>query len=285
MAEDGAAKKGDFQRVGGGRAVYEWKRMISRGDIARIGREYPFGCLLIAIFALIVGAPLTTEISSHFVRLTGPVALAPLTALLTMASVLAVRDVTPYPGRMIALASGILFLLVLSSMITHRALGAAHLLAQAFFLGAVTWMILRAVFRASEVDGNTLCGAACVYLLAGVLCGYLFAMIEILEPGSFRITDPTLETKIVQLSSQPGWLIYFSFTTLTTVGFGDILPARSLARSLSVLEAVIGQIMVVVMIARLVGLHVAYSTSGRGRPVKFEIAGGDSKIDGVPPPK
>lgn len=253
--------------------------MILRGDIARIGREYPFGCLLLAIFALIVGAPLTTEVSDHFTRLSGPATLAPLTALLTVASVLAVRDVTPHPGRMIALASGILLLLALSSVITHRALAAAHLLAQASFLVAITWMILRTVFRARVVDGNTLCGAACVYLLAGVLCGYLFAMIELVAPGSFKVTDPNLESKVVQLSEQPGWLIYFSFTTLTTVGFGDILPARSLARSLSVLEAVIGQIMVVVMIARLVGLHVAYSTSSRGRPVKFEMAGGDSGVD------
>jgi len=53
------------------------------------------------------------------------------------------------------------------------------------------------------------------------------------------------------------------------VGFGDVLPAKAFARSLSVLEAVIGQIMLVVMMARLVGLHVAHATSSKSHPVEF----------------
>ena len=55
-------------------------------------------------------------------------------------------------------------------------------------------------------------------------------------------------------------LLYFSFTTLTTVGFGDITPVSAFARMFSVTEAIAGQVILVVLVARLVGMHVAQST-------------------------
>ena len=132
----------------------------------------------------------------------------------------------------------------------------------------------RVVFRASLVDGNILCGAASLYLMIGVLIGFIYSLIELLNPGSFIL---------VQISGQPvsssgdvhaGWLIYFSLTTLTTVSLGDIMPSTDIARSVVVLEAILGQILIVLMMARLVGLHVAQATSGRNRPVAFETSEG-----------
>ena len=58
-------------------------------------------------------------------------------------------------------------------------------------------------------------------------------------------------------------LLYFSFTTLTTVGFGDIMPVSGFARMFSVTEAIAGQVILVVLFSRLVGMHVAQSTGGR----------------------
>jgi len=92
-----------------------------------------------------------------------------------------------------------------------------------------------------------------------------------LRAPAITVCSMPMKSVIERCSSldQPGWLVYFSFTTLTTVGFGDVLPAKAFARSLSVLEAVIGQIMLVVMMARLVGLHVAHATSSKSHPVEF----------------
>lgn len=224
---------------------------------------YPFGVLLIAIFAMIVGAPLTAQIAHSLPGVQGPTGLAPLTILLTVASAWAVWEHARHRAVVICTAGVIMGLLGLGSFLTHRqqAPDVAHLLAQTLFMAYVTGTILRTVFRARVVDGNVLCGAACVYLLAGALWGYTYAMIEVANHGSFTITAPDMTSHNVDLWDEPGWLIYFSYTTLTTVGFGDVLPASAYARSLAVLEAVVGQIMLVVMIARLVGLHVAHSTT------------------------
>jgi hypothetical protein len=227
-------------------------------------RRFPFGVLLIAVLFMIVGSPISADIAHHLPGVQGPTGLAPLTVLLTLASAYAVWSIAPHRAMVICAAGFVLALLGIGSLLTHRQRvpDFAHLFTQALFLLYVTGTILRAVFRARIVDGNILCGAACVYLLFGALWGYSYAMLEVVNHASFQIVAPSTETGI-DLYDEPGWLIYFSYTTLTTVGFGDILPANAFARSLAVLEAVVGQIMLVVMLARLVGLHVAHTTTPR----------------------
>lgn len=248
--------------------------MERQRSIGELFRTYPFGVLLIAIFVMIVGAPLTAAMTHSVPLMQGTSGLAPLTILLTVASAYAVWSQARHRAVVIFTVGVVLTLLGICSFLTtrQRAPDFAHLFAQAVFLCYVTGTILRTVFRARVVDGNILCGAACVYLLAGALWGYTYAMLEVVNHQSFNIVDPVM-AKTVDLYDQPGWLIYFSYTTLTTVGFGDVLPGSALARSLSVLEAVIGQIMLVVMMARLVGLHVAHATA-KG-PGHFEISRDD----------
>jgi hypothetical protein len=244
--------------------------------IADFFRNYPFGVLLLAIMVMIVGAPLTGEVSHHIPGGSGADGLTPLTLMLTTAAAYAVWNHGSRRRAIgICIVGGILATLGIVSLITdrQRVPDFAHLCSQTIFLVYVTGSILRVVFQARVVNGNVLCGAACVYLLAGALCGYAFAMLEIVNHDSFTLTAPDMAGK-VDLYDEPGWLIYFSYTTLTTVGFGDVLPSSSVARSLAVLEAVIGQIMLVVMMARLVGLHVAHSTSSPG---KFEMTSNEDE--------
>lgn len=240
-------------------------------------RAYPFGVLLLAIFLMIVGAPLTATIAHQVPGAQGPSGLAPLTILLTLASAYAVWNHGNHRRAVgICIVGAILAALALVSFFTHRQRTPdfAHLLGQTLFLSYVTGSILRAVFRARVVNTNILCGAACVYLLAGALWGYTYATLEVVNHHSFEIIAPDMAGN-VDLYDEPGWLIYFSYTTLTTVGFGDVLPASSFARSLSVFEAVVGQIMLVVMMARLVGLHVAHTTAGQ--PGNFEVTTDENK--------
>ncbi len=241
-----------------------------RQSVREFFRAYPFGVLLLATLVMIVGAPLTAEFARRVEGVQGPAMLAPLTILLTLASAFAVWNLARHRAVMIVAAGLVLTIIGASSVITHHALNMAHVVVQTLFLIYVTGTLVRTVFRARIVDGNILCGAACIYLLVGTLWGFGYTMLELTVPDSFMVVEPG-HTEAVDLREEPGWLIYFSFTTLTTVGFGDVLPTSANARSMAVLEAVIGQIMIVVMMARLVGLHVAHATSPNAH-TKFSVS-------------
>ena len=116
------------------------------------------------------------------------------------------------------------------------------------YLGCV---IIRFVFREAEVSFDLISGAICVYFLIGFMFSYIYTLLEAVHPGSFSIA------KAAPAPMQH--FTYFSYVTLTTLGYGDITPISNAARSLAVLESMFGQLYLAVMIARLVGLHIAYS--------------------------
>ena len=119
------------------------------------------------------------------------------------------------------------------------------------FYAYIVIIILSHIFREKEVTADLIMGAACVYFFIGLMWALVFAVLESLQPGSFAIGQG-LTTDIVNF-------VYYSFVTQTTLGYGDITPITAPARSLSLLEAVIGQLYLAVLIARLVGVHIAQS--------------------------
>lgn len=243
-----------------------------RPKMPALFREYPFGVLLATLLILIIGAPMSGQLGHRFPILKGDASIAPYVLLMTLAAAWAIFPTAKNRAPSIILGGFVVVLMYISAVFRHDSFTALHLIAQIAFLVYVIGIVTRVVFRAPVVDGNILCGAAALYLLIGVLLGFIYALIELSIPGAFTIHPAEALPGGEAQKATTGWLIYFSFTTLTTVGFGDVLPASDLARSLAVLEAVIGQILLVVMMARLVGLHVAQVSSGRHRstPVVFE---------------
>jgi hypothetical protein len=235
-------------------------------------KEYPFGVLLASLMLTIVGAPLATKFVAIIPGLRREAAIAPLVLVLTLAAAYALWSSARSRATSIFLGGLVVAFLCLSTLFRHDSLTAINLVAQMAFLTYVILVVVRVVFRASLVDGNILCGAASLYLMIGVLIGFIYSLIELLNPGSFSIVPPGGQPAPSPDRIHAGWLIYFSLTTLTTVSLGDILPATDIARSMVVLEAVTGQILLVLMMARLVGLHVAQVSSGRGKPVAFETS-------------
>lgn len=130
--------------------------------------------------------------------------------------------------------------------------GAALLIPLGFYVYAI-WIVGTRVLGTTRVTGDTLAGAACVYLLLGVLWWGLYAFVEVRAPGSFTGIRPLG----VGVPEHRLDLLYFSFVTLTTLGYGDVVPVSSQARSLAIVEAVTGVLYIAILIARLVGLHGA----------------------------
>jgi len=134
----------------------------------------------------------------------------------------------------------------------------------AFFVVFIAFCVLSVVIAFIEVtlvgqpDVNRLMGALCIYLLLGVIWGTFYILLEIVSPGSFHGLDAEAPTKH---SSE---LFYFSFVTLTTLGYGDITPEQPMVRTLAYLEAIIGQMYIAVLIAGLVGTHIANRPGGVG---------------------
>ena len=243
-----------------------------RNKLATLLKEYPFGVLLASLMLTIVGAPLATKFVAVIPKLHGQAAIAPLVLVLTVAAVYAIWSTARNRASSIFLGGLVVAFLCLSTLFRHDSLVAINLVAQMAFLTYVIFVVVKVVFRARLVDGNILCGAASLYLMIGVLIGFIYSLIELLDPGSFAIIPPTGQPPPSPDKVHAGWLIYFSLTTLTTVSMGDIVPATDIARSMVVLEAVIGQILIVLMMARLVGLHVAQVSSGHNKPVAFETS-------------
>lgn len=108
----------------------------------------------------------------------------------------------------------------------------------------VVWRGLKGLFSRQVVTGDTIATAICAYILIGLAWADLYSALQHIAPGAFgETTRSTAET------------FYFSFVTLTTLGYGDMVPKTDVARSLAIIEAIVGQMFVAVVLARLVGLY------------------------------
>jgi hypothetical protein len=112
-----------------------------------------------------------------------------------------------------------------------------------------TIVIAMEVFGSREVGRDTLFGGIAVYILMALCWASLYSLLEMLVPGSFSMPPAR--------AANPLWadLLFFSFTALTTTGFGDITPVTTTASSLALLEVTVGVIYIALVISRLVGLY------------------------------
>jgi hypothetical protein len=115
----------------------------------------------------------------------------------------------------------------------------------AVLLLATAGVVLARVVRHPSVTSRTISGAVAAYLFVGLAFASIATAIELWNPGSYAATSGNFSF---------GSMIYFSFVTLATLGYGDIVPVTEWARSLATLEAVVGQIYLVTIVARLVSL-------------------------------
>lgn len=115
-----------------------------------------------------------------------------------------------------------------------------------FFLAVSIWLIIREIFPSHNVNSDTIKGGVCIYLLLGLFWYNIYEIIYILNSNSFQ--------GIVSSNSQAD-LLYFSYTTLTTVGYGDITPLVNFARIFANLESIVGIMYPAIYISRLVGIY------------------------------
>lgn len=209
-------------------------------------RHHRFSYLLIAELALIVGFPVFEWMEMGLYGVLGiAVFAAALYAVFGEGRWTAIAFVLGIP----AIAGNFL-----ASFAHTRVFFVPGLVFGVVFLGFVATLILKSVISAVEVSSETLYGAVAGYILIGLTWGAGFFLMATVAPSAFRST--------IENAAAMRWpdFMFFSFVTLTTIGYGDIVPVSAFAKSLVILEAVTGIMFPAVTIARLVAL---YSASAR----------------------
>jgi voltage-gated potassium channel len=203
--------------------------------------------LLAALLILLLGIPL-----AHDLGLDGePIVRGALFSVLLLVGVWSLKG-----GRKFFIA-GMAFVVVgivlnvLAINVGSLVFRYCSMLSMLGFLIVAISFTLRQVLFGTEMNPNRLVGAICVFLLLGLIWSFVYSLLELFVPGSFKGFSP---------GHGPGedssWL-YFSFVTLTTLGYGDITPVSGMARSLAFMQAVAGQFYVAVLVAGLVSAYIS----------------------------
>lgn len=161
--------------------------------------------------------------------------------------------------RALALTAVLAVLSLASGMVSvftpGRVLNSFAVLAALGFYGVVVALLLRYIVKAKRVTADILFGSVCVYLLVGMMFSMLYVFLDIVNPASFAVST------VVAGAGSPseGAFTYYSFVTLTTLGYGDIVPVSGYARTFAFLEAATGTLYVAILISRLVSMYITQS--------------------------
>lgn len=124
------------------------------------------------------------------------------------------------------------------------------------FLGFLVYRILRDISVGSRLSAEKIFGAVCAYLLLGFLFSSVYVFIALVDPDAFTYSE-VLASNLQSTPRGQSVFTYFSFVTMSTLGYGDISPVSAAARSCAWIQAVIGQLYLAIAIAALVGVHIA----------------------------
>ena len=202
--------------------------------------------LVSLLLALFVGGPLMA------IGTVGPAPFDVFFTTLLLSGVVAFSH-----RRWLAIAISVIGLVVLSLRWTSYGEGKGELLLwdnllSMLLLAILTGLVLEHVFREGPITADRIRGAVAAYLLLGLVWAFAYALVEHYLPGGMK-----MEHGFGDPHHRMQDFAYFSFVTLTTVGYGDITPVHPAARMLAIGEALVGQLYPAILIGRLVSLQIS----------------------------
>lgn len=212
----------------------------------RSGKENRYIHLLVILVVFILSFPFVRNIKTEF---------ALIATLFFLAIVFTLRAIELKRPTYIACAAmggvGLVvgfFAFFAADPGLKQALTALSLGIYALFMIVSIIFMIQKMFSTTKVTGDIIRGGISVYLLLGFLWTLFYVLIYHFDPKAFFISHPWHDS----------FLFYFSFSTLTTVGYGDVTPVNKAAMVLANLEAIAGQLYLAIFVARLVGLHIIH---------------------------
>jgi len=208
-------------------------------------KENNFAYLFVAMILLVIGMPIARDLTGIDV----PVLRAVLHAFVLVIGTGSMRaDPVVFRAGVALVALGVLLhLLHLPYRVPALEIGAMFCVFA--YLLVMIAIALQQVVTVRAINRNRIIGSVCIYLLLGVLWGILYRLLFLIAPASFRGLHGS-EADLEEFT-------YFSFVTLTTLGYGDIVPVTGIARSLAILESMAGQLYIAILVAGLVGAYIA----------------------------
>ena len=212
-------------------------------------------------FAYLTGALvlllLLVALADQFEIAVGQVVIQGLIAIVLALGVWSISSKTRWRETRIGFLVALLFLTVLGIYLDRVGLDLLWLGILLAYLALTTWLTVQLVLFTGSIDWNKIVGTLCIFLLLGLIWVALYMAIAEVSPGAFNGLEAT------------SWhetfpdLVYFSFVTLTALGYGDIGPVVPLARFLAFMEAMVGQIYIAIVVASVVGIRISeYPDSG-----------------------
>ncbi|MBI1349145.1 hypothetical protein GC163_22985 [bacterium] len=212
--------------------------------------NHRFAILLVLLVQLLVGTSLATDIGLPVWWLDGSISLFLLLAIFSLCF-------EPYQ-RLFALSLGIPSILIVigGNAISGPWTQGLMLLGRAcqmLFLFGSSFLIVKSLFQPHKFTFDSVFGAICGYIFLGMGWTFIFLLIEVFQPGSIVVNQAVIP------ANEPNRpmavvLSYFSFATLTSVGYGDVLPSTPITRTLAWMEAMTGQFYLAVVVAGLVNM-------------------------------
>jgi len=145
---------------------------------------------------------------------------------------------------------------VLHNVIPGKGIDVCWVSSALVFFFILSYVVLKEVFKDGPVTAHRVRGAIAVYLLIGITWSFIYQLIVLLIPNA--ISFPSSMTALPGTAEHQSALTYFSFVTMTTLGYGDIVPVSPVARMFVIVEALIGQLYPATLLARLVSLEIIY---------------------------
>jgi hypothetical protein len=222
-------------------------RLLSRFWSLESG-PYPLLVLLLATAFVLI--PLLSG------RLTSPLILDIAFSLILFSGAFSLSSKTSVRSLAVVVASLLPVLRWLGGTFSGKAFVATDLFISVAALAFFVFLIFAGFVVRARAPTHRIAGAVTIYILLGLIWARLYELVELLSPGAFR----TVDGEALNLAT----LTYFSFVTLATTGYGDISPINIVARNLAVLEAISGQLFLVILISRLVAEGLGKSEKDRG---------------------
>ena len=227
-------------------------------------RNARFAVLLFLLGALMLAAPFFGAVDVR-----GKTGLPEITLGLLFGSMLLSAAYAAARGRASRIAVWCLLTSLILVWLVDLATGpnsvaiARHLLGIAF-VGYVILLILGHLFATERVTVDTIAASLCIYFLIAIVWAEIYSIMEIANPGSFVLLSGDTPDVLLEVGGKgTAMALYYSLVTMTTLGYGDIVPKTAPARMFAAMEAVTGQMYLAVLVARLVGMHIVHS---RRRP-------------------